>query len=89
MDVNLVSVLPVEFEADEFWEISEEDFVDDNLEWTVPTFETDMLTVYDVMAQFDRPTEAMKEHLRPLHIRAIVEGIPTNLYKSMVVVLST
>lgn len=37
-----------------------------------------LLTVFDDVAQLEKPTDEQRNHLRPLHVKAIIDGRPTN-----------
>lgn len=37
-----------------------------------------MIIIFYDFAQFERPMQEQKSHLRPLHVKALTEGKPTN-----------
>lgn len=81
MKIGLIPVIPSEYEG--YLEV--EYFDDDDLveEPREPNnfrmyVQENLVTVFDDVAQLEKPTEQQKNHLRPLHVKAIIDGRPTN-----------
>lgn len=79
MNINLISMSPIEFSWNQEveYEVNNEEDTE-NLEDEWLFVENNMVTIFDNVAQFEQPTENEKKHLRPLHIKALIEGRPNN-----------
>lgn len=79
MDINLIFVIPIEFAGNhevEYDVNNEEDIENLKDDWLF--LENIMVTIFDNVVQFEQPTKCQKKHIIPLHIKALIEGRPTN-----------